>query len=335
MFESQRIINHSSIALKLKAINVTRLALVGSLKNAAFAHFDGEFIQVLRGNEIISSEYIRQHALKHGPIIFISSEDAADIDEKLKEQLIKLTRSLSVGDPLKNGRRHGNLLTLQMSNLYDDPFNDQALATQYQSAQNFFNLMIKNKNIHKKVFEHVAGTPHHYTVSQPLLSSILLLSFLQHSKMFSKRELENLFLTSYFKDIGMSLIPREKFELADLTSDEKQLFDEHAKNSMKILESRINLNRNYLRLIENHHFLNHKIRAKIHGIEMPKDDLLHGLDSTLLSAMDILVAMISPRPYREATSVFDGLDLLKKVLSDEYPQEFKSLVLFVRQFFKK
>jgi response regulator RpfG family c-di-GMP phosphodiesterase len=336
MLESQRILNHSSIALRNIEVNVTRLILVGSLKNPAYAHLDGEFIQVLRADESIGPDYIRNHASTHGVSIFISKEDAETLDQKLHDQLIKLTRSLSIGDRVKNGTRQTNLLSLQMANLYDNPFDDKLLQTQFQSTKNFYQLLKKCKpHQHKKIFQHMWNTPHYYTIAQPMLSSLLLVAFLEHTKMLSDREVENLFLASYFKDIGMSFIPREKFEQADLTSDEKQLFEEHAKNSMKILEGRIPLNRNYLTLIEHHHFLNHKIRAKIQGLEVPRSDVLHGIESTLLASIDIFVAMISKRPYRDPTSVFDAMDLIKKVFADEYPQEFKQLVLFIKQFFKK
>jgi HD-GYP domain-containing protein (c-di-GMP phosphodiesterase class II) len=45
--------------------------------------------------------------------------------------------------------------------------------------------------------------------------------------------------------------------------------------------------------------------------------------------------MTTERPYRKAMTSFKALELLKKVLSDEYPQEFKTLVFFLKNFFSK
>lgn len=133
----------------------------------------------------------------------------------------------------------------------------------------------------------------------------------------------------------MSLIPREKFELAHLNDYDKKLFAEHAVNSRRILKSRIPLNLTQLNIIENHHFLNYKIQALISdSFTLNEDKMLTGIESTLLSSIDIIVAMSSKRPYREAVSVFKSLELLKKVIAPDYPNEFKSLVVFLRHFFK-
>ena len=78
----------------------------------------------------------------------------------------------------------------------------------------------------------------------------MLLSFLQSLNLFSHKEIENLFITSYFKDIGMSFIPREKFELAHLSDFDKELFASHAENSMLILEGRVPLSNTQLNLIK-------------------------------------------------------------------------------------
>jgi hypothetical protein len=46
---------------------------------------------------------------------------------------------------------------------------------------------------------------------------MLLLSFLQSIHLFSDREIENLFLASYLKDIGFAMIPSEKYDLNTLS----------------------------------------------------------------------------------------------------------------------
>ncbi|MCO4755031.1 MAG: hypothetical protein KC478_11160 [Bacteriovoracaceae bacterium] len=324
------------LPLKLKPIFVGQLSIVDALGKSAYAYDDGSFELVLSPNEGITPEFIRTYARERSSEIYVHEEDYQELNQKLGEKLVKLTRSLSIGDPVKNATRHTHLLSLQMANLYENPFDDQLLSSQFQSGQNLSNLLLSNKGVHRHLYQSVSKQGHHYTVAQPLLSSILLLSFIQSTGLFSHKETQGLFMTSYFKDIGMSFIPREKFELAHLSEFDKRIFSDHSENSMKILNGRVPLAGHQLELIKNHHYLNYKIQALASNEKYePGDNLITGLESALLSALDILVAMTSERPYRKATSVFQSLELLKKVLADEHPQEFKSLVVFLKHFFSK
>lgn len=330
------LLDRSRLSLKLKPIFIVQLTLLDSLTKPAYSFKNGLFTRVLNENEGISFEFISHYAQNQSSEIFLHKEDYETIHEKLNNEIIKITRSLSIGDPKVKGLKHVNLLSMQMANLYKDPFNDELLNNQYQSAKNFSNLLYNNKQIHKYVYHKFIVQNHHYTVAQPLLSSILLVSFLQHSGLFSEKEIQGYFLTSYFKDIGMSFIPREKFELSHLNDFDKKLFSEHADHSMKLLNGRLPFNKTQLNIIKNHHFLNYKIQSLISGTtETPKEKMLTGIESILLSSIDIIVAMSSKRPYRETISVFKALELLKKVIADEHPQEFKNLVVFLKHFFSK
>jgi len=329
-------VRQSSLPLDLKPLFVGHLSIVEALRNSAYGYIDGVFQEVLRPNESVSSEFIRKYASETSKEIFVTLEDYKEINIFLKSELLKITRSLSIGDPLKNTTRHVNFLSLQMSNLYLDPFDDELLSNQFQSSKNLSSILLKNKGLTKQLYQNILKQGHHYTISQPLLSSVMLLGFFQSIGLFSEKEIQTLFLTSYFKDIGMSFIPREKFELMHLNDFDKKIFSEHADNSMKILQGRIPLGQSQLEIIKNHHFLNYKIQSLLLKQEsLHNADFIHGVESTFLSAADILVAMTTERPYRDAQSLFQALELLKKVLSDEYPQEFKNLVNFLRQFFGK
>lgn len=330
------ILERSRLSLKLKPVFIVQLTMLDSLVMPAYAYQDGVFKRVLNENEGISIEFISHYAQTVSSEIFLHKEDFNTIHDKLNQEIIKVTRSLSIGDPKIKATKHVNLLSMQMSNLYKDPFNDELLTNQFQSATNFARLMYSNKKIHKHVYHKLIKQSHHYTIAQPLLSSILLASFLQSTGLFSEKEVQTYFLTSYFKDIGMSFIPREKFEQAHLNEFDKKLFSEHAETSMKILENRLPFNKTQLNIIKNHHFLNYKIQSLISGNIAPQEDkMLTGIESTLLSSIDIIVAMSCDRPYRDPISVFKALELLKKIIAEEYPQEFKNLVVFLKHFFTK
>lgn len=335
-FDKLNPIQRNRLSLKLKPIFVGQLIIVESLQYPAFFYEDGEFKLILDAEEGITTSFVSEYAQKFSSEIFIFNEDFEFINSTLKKELTKLTRSLSIGDIKKNAIKHTNLLSMQMNNLYKDPFNDELLTNQFQNTKNLSNLLINNKEIHKSVFQSISNSRYHFTLTQPLLSSVMLLSFIQSLKIFNEKEIEALFLTSYFKDIGMSFIPREKFELAHLNEFDRNLFANHSNNSMAILEGRVPLNTTQLNLIKNHHYLNYKIQALVSNSEVPiNDEFLTGVESAMLSSIDILIAMTNPRPYRDPISSFKALELLKKVISDEYPQEFKALVFFLKNFLSK
>lgn len=322
--------------LKLKPVFIGKLIIIDSLEKPAYSYQDGQFIQILNSREGITKEFVGNYALNLGQDIFVEQSDFELIDTKLRDQLTKHTRSLSIGDVGQNAKKQVNLLTMQMGSLYDNPFNNDLLLNQFQNSRNLGTLLYNNKEIHKDVYHNLSKQKYHYTHKQPLLASIMLLSYFQHLGLFTEAEIQSMFLTSYFKDIGMSFIPREKFELAHLSELDKNLFSEHAENSMKLLEGRVPLSQSQLNIIRNHHFLNTKIQAMASGkAYMPDKDFITGVESVMMSSIDILVAMTSDRPYRDATSSYKALELLKKVLADEYSQEFKTLVFFLKNFLSK
>lgn len=326
--------NQNRLGLELAPVFVAQLGLLESLNSPAYAYQNGVFKTVLSPGEGITDDFIREYAQDISREIFISHEDLFDLQEKLGDHITRLARSMSSGDAMKNSIRQSNLLSLQMNNLYQDPFDDGLLNAQVQNSKNFGSMLMNNKNIHRSLYQNIKKQGHHYTIKQPLLSSVLLLSFAQHGQFFTEKEIQGLFLASYFKDIGMSYIPREKFESAKLSEEDKMLFADHAENSMKILKGRAGLSNNQLNMIEHHHFLNYLVQAKVQNIEIKPSDLpLYGIESVLMSSMDILVAMTSDRPYRPSVSIFVALEFLKKTMGDQFPQEFRQLVYFLRQFF--
>lgn len=65
-----------------------------------------------------------------------------------------------------------------------------------------------------------------------------------------------------------------------------------------------------------------------------EQEIIYGIESTLVSVFDIFVAMTSDRPYRKGMTHYKALEVIKKIMADDYPQEFKALVIFLKQFFK-
>ncbi len=328
--------DHHKLALKLKPILVGELYLARKLQHPVYIHKDGLFVTVINEGSIPSKEQITSLIKSSHREVYVYSEDLNEIKGNLENALIKITRSLSVGDPLENGTKDLKLLSLNLSGLYQNPHSDELLMLQFQSSQNLSKFLIENRKHQPYFFQNLMRENFHFTVSQPMLSSILLLSFLQAIHLFHDKEIENLFLTSYLKDIGISMIPDLKYDLKSLNPRDKELFANHADFSFDLLEGRIPLSKNYLNIIRHHHFLNDRMKGLV-SKERKTDhdgDMIMGLESTLVAVFDILVAMTNERPYRKGQSLFQSLEVIKKMMADDYPQEFKALVVFLKQFFK-
>lgn len=329
-------IEQHKLVLKLKPILVGELHLARSLAHAAYIYKAGMFFPIISAGTTPSKETI--HTLIKNSIreVYVFNEDLNEIKKNLESALIKVTRSLSVGDPLENGTKDLKLLSLSLSGLYQNPHNDDLLMLQFQSTQNLSKFLLDNKKLMPAFYQNLTRENFHFTLTQPMLSSLLLLSFLQATHLFHEREIENLFMASYLKDIGFAMIPDLKYDIKTLSSRDQSLFADHADFSFDLLEGRLPLAKNYLTIIKHHHFLNDKLKSIIgkERFHQKDPDMILGLESTLVAVFDILVAMTSDRPYRKGMPLFQSLEVIKKLMADDYPQEFKALVVFLKSFFK-
>ncbi|MCM2350771.1 MAG: hypothetical protein NDI69_12180 [Bacteriovoracaceae bacterium] len=323
------------LSLKLRSILVGELYLARKLKYPVYIFKNGMFYPVVNEGRVPTKDQINALIKNAHREVYIFPEDVVEIKKNLETALVKVTRSLSVGDPLENGTKDLKLLSLNLGGLYENPHSDELLMLQYQSTQNLSKFLMENKKFQSQFYQNLIRENFHFTLSQPMLSSLLLLSFLQSIHLFHDKEVENLFLASYLKDIGIAMIPGDKYDLKTLTTRDQELFANHADFSFDLLEGRIPLSKNYLSIIKHHHFLNDKLKDLINKDKKKAEpELIFGLESTLVSVFDILVAMTNDRPYRKGMSLYQSLELIKKMMADEYPQEFKALVIFLKQFYK-
>ncbi len=329
-------IDHNRLSLKLAPILVGELYLAKKLKHPVYIFIDGAFYPVINEDSVPTRDQIHTLIKNSHREVYIFQDDIQEIKKNLENALIKITRSLSVGDPIENGSKELKLLSLNLGGLYGNPHNDELLMLQFQSSQNLSKFLLENKKHQSHFYQNLIHENFHFTLSQPMLSSILLLSFLQSIHLFHDKEVENLFLASYLKDIGISMIPGDKYDIKTLTTKDQELFASHADFSFDLLEGRIPLSKNYLTIIKHHHFLNDKMKELVSRDKKIKNEpnIIFGIESTLVSVFDVLVAMTSDRPYRKGMTLFQSLELIKKMMADDYPQEFKAMVVFLRQFYR-
>lgn len=329
-------IDQNKISLKLSPIFVGELYLCKNLSNPVYIFEDGLFYEAIPKDTTPTRDQIVALIKKNHKDVYLFPEDVASISKNLQNALLKITRSLSVGDPIENGTKDLKLISMNLANLYKNPYDDELLILQIRSAQNLGKFLLEHKKHHSLLFKNLAKENFHFTLMQPMLASVLLLSFLQSTRLFHEKEIENLFLTSYLKDLGMALIPSSKYDLKDLTDKDKKLFSDHSDFSFELLDGRVPLSKNYLEIIKSHHFLNDKVKDILSNSKNSKasNEMLFGIETNLVAIFDMLIAMTSNRPYRKSMSLFQSLEIIKKILADDYPQEFRAIVVFFKQFFK-
>lgn len=267
--------------------------------------------------------------LKKGHKTFLIKEDSmTKLTHAIQKQLVQVTRSLSIGDAHDNSKKQIYLLSVNQSQLYNDPNNDEILHLQFQSAKTLCQYLLSTPSELPYIYDTFIGQKHQFLHAQPFVSSIFLLGFLKQTRIMSDKEIEALFMTSYLKDIGMGLIPSEKLISNKLSEQDKLIISKHPHHSSTILENRIPLPNNYLDIIKNHHRFSTLVSSD------HNQDLLFGFETTIISVMDIIAAKISDRPYRRGDDIFTTLDYTKELISTHYPSEFRLIVMFFRNFFR-
>ena len=306
-------------------------------------YIEGDFQLFLNKNQEVKRGVLRDIIRKGIYQLFVEPWFLDIFRKSQQENLRESSRGLSIGNPFKNVQNQMALLSINMEYLYkSSSSNGESLSLQYQSARNLVNFLSANKKSTPQFYREFAQQEHHYIIAHPLLSSLLLVSFLQSLYLFSEREEELLFLTNYFKDIGMSLIPIETFDKKSLSFSERTLISEHTQHSVHILRGHIPLNENYLNIIANHHNhsliqaeANHRSHKVGRGPNILGDGLVEGIETVFVVMVDMMTAMISPRPYRSGMDLFTALNTIKILFADDYRREFYHLVHFLQQFFSR
>lgn len=329
-----KIFEQNHLSLKLVPVGLRELFLFTHSPFDFYIFVDGLFHIAVQKDESFNLKFFRSLIDQGHWYLFTYEENKLKLSEHIKSELQRSARALSIGNIQSNVHYQTNLLTLNMTRLYENPMNDDMLKLQFQTVRNLSLLMLQNKSMIKDFFEDFQKQKHYFIASQPLLSSMLLLAFLESTKMFNEKEIEMLFITSYFKDIGMSFVPNDNFDKKNLSNNEKNLFRDHSRNSIDILKDRLPLQANYLSIMANHHCLNDYLKISLRNPEH-KDLFVVGVETILLAAMDVIVAATASRPYRTPLTLFEVLEMLREPLSKQYPAEFKALVYFLRRFFIK
>jgi hypothetical protein len=333
--ESYDSIKQNLLTLQVVPISIRELLFISTAPCDIYGIKDDLFQRILRKGVFTNKPLLRDLIAKGQVHLFVKRNDRPLIIDNVQKNLLNVTRSLSVGNPVENGRSVMNLLTINMGYLYEDPTNDKHLKLQHQCAKNLVYFLINRINILEPLQKDFIKQKHHFVYAQPLIASIFLLGLMKYSQLYTDQEIENLFVTSYFKDIGMSSIPAEKYDQDNLTEKEKELLSRHAQHSVQILRGRLPLSPNHINIIQHHHsfsLLTNDLHLDLKSKEQ-SGELIAGFETMLVTVMDVISAMITGRPFRPPTKLFESLDLVKILIADQYPQEFRLIVSYFKSFF--
>lgn len=326
-----QVLEQNALNYTLTPIAFREVFFIPSSPCDVYAHVDGLFKIVIAKNNEITNSILKDLLQKGHAHLFVQEEDRNSLKLAQQENLRNVTRSLSIGDPLEKAKLQTNLLTLNMSYLYEDPTNDDLLALQIQSAKNLSTFLYNKPQIHESLYKEFLRQGHHYIFAQPFVSTLFFLGVLKNSRLYVDKDIELLFLTSYLKDIGMSAIPVEKYNQENLDDHDKQLLASHPQLSVNILKGRAPLPPNHLKIIENHHIYS-TLTNKLNLIDDP--NAIFGFETMMISVMDTVAAMTTDRPFRKSESLFKALDLIRLLIGEQYPNEFKLIVFYFKNFFK-
>jgi len=330
MREATKFILQNTNQVKMIQISIRDFLGLPAIPCDIYGLINGEFKIIIMKSSSGNNVNIKRIVLEGHTSFFAYEDEHKLLIDAQVQNLVTNTRSLSIGDTLGKASNQLNLLSTTLRYLYNCPSNDELLKIQVQSVKNLAKFLISNPKIIGPLIENYLGNGHHYVLAQPMVSSIFLVGILKRSALFSDREIENLFITSYFKDIGMSTIPERLLFQKELSEEDITILMEHAKQSEQILKGRVGITNTYMDIIKNHH------THSLLGANIDKEQItIHGLETVIISILDIISAMTNERPYRKATPLFDALNLVKPLMADNYTHEYRMIVNFFKNLFDK
>jgi HD-GYP domain-containing protein (c-di-GMP phosphodiesterase class II) len=328
------ILELNALNFKLTPISFREIFFIAESPCDIYGLVDGLFKVVIFKKAEITNFLLRELLQNNLANLFVLEEDRDKLRAAQQENLINVTRSLSIGDPLEKARAQANLLTINLGYLYEDPANDKLLTLQVQSVRNLAIFLYGKPQIHEALYKDFIKQGHHYIFAQPFLSTLFLLGVMKNSRFYTDKDVELFALTSYFKDIGMSAIPVEKYNQENLEDDDRKLLASHPQHSVNILKNRVPLPPNFLKVIENHHIYS-TLTNQYNLADKDDPSIVFGFETMMISVMDTVAAMITDRPFRKAESLYRSLDLIRLLIGEQYPQEFKLIVFYFKNFFKQ
>ena len=122
------LLERNHLAFQLTPISVRELLFITDLPCDVYGLENDTFKIVLKRRSYINKEVIKGLIQKGQHELYLAHSERESLIQYQQDNLRKVTRSLSVGDPLEKGKKVLNLLTINMEYLYRDPTNDETFS---------------------------------------------------------------------------------------------------------------------------------------------------------------------------------------------------------------
>ena len=291
-----------------------------------------EYNVLIKKNEPLKTELLK-NLIRQGHLsFFVLSKEKSSVIKHNQKMLLETSRALSSGASLKKSLACFNFLAINMGHLHADPQNDDLLTSEYQSAKNLAPFLMNNLSLHGEIYQNFINQRHPFILSATIISSLFVVGIAKTSCQFSDKDIEHLFVTSILKDIGMSCLPLEKYNSENLSKEDQALFSRHAKHSVETIKGRVPLKEQHLNIIQHHHILG---LSPLRKSNTATQGLIIGFETFLIGITDIIGGIIVERPFRKGIPLAESLSIIKNLIADKYPQEFKIVVSYFKKFFLK
>lgn len=115
------ILEHNALNFKLTPISFREIFFIAESPCDIYGLVEGLFQVVIFKKSEITNSLLRDLLQNNLANLFVLEEDRDKLRVAQQENLINVTRSLSIGDPLEKARSQANLLTINLGYLYEDP----------------------------------------------------------------------------------------------------------------------------------------------------------------------------------------------------------------------
>ena len=300
----------------LLEVSLRELLSMESLPSNLYAKTEKENIIALKKDVELTSntlEILKHLVAKNRWTLAIDKSGKKSIVEYHQNRLRNISKRLREGHLLNNGAECLNSTAINLSYLYKDSTNDNILSTQCTCAQSLASFLLEHINLHSKLYQLFVEQKHENTTAVPIISSLFLLGIAKRSKMFLDKDMEYLFITGLLKDIGLYS------SLKDNVSENDR---GHEFRSVEILQRRTFLKADYLRIIENHHSMPRPLRNN--------STTAIGTKTLLVGITDIIANSLQ----KNSLTFFESLNVVKNIMAEHYPKEFKLIISYFETFFR-
>lgn len=238
------------------------------------------------------------------PYVYLHQKDTPKYHAYLEKNLGKITQDTEVSLEEKSKLLY-NFSANTLDSLFQNPESKELVDRSKNLVLHTINIIFSHDNAIKSMME--ISSHDYYTYTHSVDVALFSMGFANHLN-YSYDDMSNIGCAALLHDIGKSKIPTEILnKKAKLASDEFEIIKSHPRHGCDILRFHGEKNDDILNPVKHHH-------EKALGNGYP--DKLTAKKThefaKIVAITDIFSALTTTRPYKEAYSSFNALQLIKQ-----------------------